>query len=594
MKYRCLLIAIFLIITCSYSFPAKTLNTGVVNFYCSSDSPLGKGFTETFIEKLSSIEGINSPEREKILLELDELGIDINKPLDLSLKKQTGKAFSFDYIISGTIDRKDSKIKVKYELFDVKNGKVTAEEDFTGNPSEDELKNLFDIQSKIIISVANHLNLSLPEDSKLHVNTPANLSSFKNFCTGLELYEENRPDEAWNYFLKSIQEDSNFIEIYKYLSFTAEKLRKTEELAGIYENLLKKHPDNPLLMNYLGNIYAKKDMTKGEELYKRALQINPESGKSCENLGTIYGFNKKYKEAIEYFEKALKYSDRKASIYYKTGLCYMNLNDETGAKNYFTRAIEIEPENNDFSAGINYIYRIKLNITCYEKKIPGSITGDIYINSQPFFNIEDSKSRSSPLEKARTVAARLRYIIARGIKPADIKVETINNKIVIITSEGELIMAVTEDMSKREGSDIKKLADYYCENLKLFLAFPENFMGIKSMLSEEAPYINMGDQYYNQNKFDKAAEQYRQAININPSCATAYYNLGMISLLNRDYENSVTWFYNAIKYDCASVKAYIGLGKAYRAQGNNEEAKKAFIKARDLDPDNPEVKNLLK
>jgi len=497
-----------------------------------------------------------------------------------------GKAFNFNYIVFGNINKQNDKITAEYKIFNGKNGKIILAEQFTDIYS---MKNIFYIQSKIVSKFSTQLGLSVHNED-LNLFPTDSIDSFEAFSNGLNLYQENNMEDGYNYFLKSIQSDGEFLNVYKYLNLIGEKLSKTDNLKKYYENKLISEPENPFLMNYLGNIYFKTDKDKAQKLYKKAIELSQTYGSPYENLGTVYAVNKDYLTAIEEFEKALEYSDRKAQIYYKLGLCYIKVNDEINGKKYFSKALEIEPKNPEFTVARKYLYGLKVDIDYYEVKIPGEEIGEIYINSEPVFKIE---SDVFSFERAKAITGRIYYIISKKIKPSEIKVCKINNQYAVVDKNEELIISVTGDMVWREGVNPKELVSYYYEILQMILVFPENFRGIKKNLTEVAPYMNLGNEYYSQNNLDKAEEQYREAIKINPSCGPAHYSLGVISLEEKDYQNAITYFYNAIKNDCSNVKAYIGLGKAYRAQGNSEEAEKSFSKALELDPGNSEVEALL-
>lgn len=58
---------------------------------------------------------------------------------------------------------------------------------------------------------------------------------------------------------------------------------------------------------YHGNILLKlKRYREAHDKYLEALKINPNHGKACNNLATLYFMVKKYREALDYLEKAEK------------------------------------------------------------------------------------------------------------------------------------------------------------------------------------------------------------------------------------------------------------------------------------------------
>ncbi|MDP8261439.1 MAG: tetratricopeptide repeat protein [Candidatus Kappaea frigidicola] len=59
--------------------------------------------------------------------------------------------------------------------------------------------------------------------------------------------------------------------------------------------------------NLLGNIYLQQNNEKkAEEIYKKALELEPNNADLCYSIGRLYYYQNRYKEAIEYFDRALK------------------------------------------------------------------------------------------------------------------------------------------------------------------------------------------------------------------------------------------------------------------------------------------------
>lgn len=59
-------------------------------------------------------------------------------------------------------------------------------------------------------------------------------------------------------------------------------------------------------------------------------------------VGRFYLLNKRYKEAIEIFKKALKIKEE-SSIYYQLGIAYEGLNEIDKAKEMYRKSLELNP-----------------------------------------------------------------------------------------------------------------------------------------------------------------------------------------------------------------------------------------------------------
>jgi len=585
----------------------QNINVAVVNFYGDgSKAFIGAGFSETLSEKLTKLDNVNVMQRESLRPVMNEMGLNINQKFDAGKGQTLGKTVGVDYLVSGTLKEKNNMVKVTYQLFKVKNGTVVAEETLNGN-----MDHLFDLQGQLAIKIANYFKTPVSDDvkTKLYFMPTQSMASFEKFSSGLRLYEQNRIDEAYGFFLNSIKGDTAFLDAHRYFEYTARKTGKLDDFIKNYESMLSSDPDNPVLMNYLGNAYLDKgNIGKAEELYRKAITIAPTFGNPHNNLATIYVFGKKFKEAIDEFEKGLLYSDRKAPVFYNIGLSYINMGDKDKAKEYFTKALEIDPKNPDFVVARYYIYGVKVVVTSREKKVPGGTFGEVILNSEPVFEIQDSTGGFSPVERAKIVAGRLQNMIADGLKPYEIEAGKVNREVVLKSSSGQVIMTITKKASEREGTTPEKLAKVKLEVLKRILTsstavsyssggFVLQGTGdkVKDMegASKEATYLHKGDAYYSEGKLDKALEAYNKALEINSSYAPAYFCLGIVAFDNKDYEKATANFNSAIKSDAKYIEAFIWLGKTYDAQGKETEAKDAFSKALKLDPNNSEAKEYM-
>jgi len=284
------------------------------------------------------------------------------------------------------------------------------------------------------------------------------------------------------------------------------------------------------------------------------------------------------------------------------------MGDKNKAKEYFIKALEIDRKNPDFIAARYYLYGAKILVTSREKQVPGEVFGEILLNSEPVFEIQTSVGGFSPSTRAAIIAGRLENMISAGLKPVEIEVGKMKNETVLQTAGGQLIMTVTKKVAEREGTTPEKLAKAKVETLKKILTSAtsvsyseggfvlqgqsEKIKDLKG-ISTEATYLHRGDAFYSEGKTDKAAEEYKKALEVNESFSPAYFCMGIIYFEQKDYKNAISNFSNAIKYNDKHIDACIWLGKSYKEAGNVKEAKESFTKALKLDPGNKEVKGYL-
>jgi tetratricopeptide (TPR) repeat protein len=117
----------------------------------------------------------------------------------------------------------------------------------------------------------------------------------------------------------------------------------------------------------------------------------------------------------------------------------------------------------------------------------------------------------------------------------------------------------------------------------LAVEYYKNAIRIKPA-SGEALY-SLGKYYQDSNQFDKALETYNDLLHAETSNINAYYNMGVIHLVNlKKYDLATNYFTTAIKINPKYVQAYYGRGLSQQAAGNIKQAVSDFQACIDIDP----------
>jgi tetratricopeptide (TPR) repeat protein len=104
--------------------------------------------------------------------------------------------------------------------------------------------------------------------------------------------------------------------------------------------------------------------------------------------------------------------------------------------------------------------------------------------------------------------------------------------------------------------------------------------------NRQAAYANLGAVYHRQNKLDLAASQYEKALALNPNDGEVTYNLAALYIqkatqrgdqIDADLLNqAINQLNRALELSPDSAEPYFGLGVAYTALNQREEAIQAF------------------
>jgi tetratricopeptide (TPR) repeat protein len=93
--------------------------------------------------------------------------------------------------------------------------------------------------------------------------------------------------------------------------------------------------------------------------------------------------------------------------------------------------------------------------------------------------------------------------------------------------------------------------------------------------------LEAGIQLIESNNFQGALEILEDLTQQQKS-AEVYYNIGYIKTARKEFEGAIAAFQKATRLDRLFAKAYDGMGKAYKAMGDKEEAQKCFHRAADI------------
>ena len=77
---------------------------------------------------------------------------------------------------------------------------------------------------------------------------------------------------------------------------------------------------------------------------KSPLDANPDGFKENLDMGNFLFDNKRFEEALNHYNKALKIEPQNCDVMVDVGVCYFNMNNIDEAKRYFTNALKINSE----------------------------------------------------------------------------------------------------------------------------------------------------------------------------------------------------------------------------------------------------------
>jgi Tfp pilus assembly protein PilF len=107
-------------------------------------------------------------------------------------------------------------------------------------------------------------------------------------------------------------------------------------------------------------------------------------------------------------------------------------------------------------------------------------------------------------------------------------------------------------------------------------------------------YHNIGNTYLYMKKYDEAVPFFEKALSINPNLWQSYQDLAIVVLANKEYPQAISYFKKAIAISPREAVLWTNMAVVYLELGEKENARLAIERAFQIDPTNPEARNLQK
>ncbi len=102
---------------------------------------------------------------------------------------------------------------------------------------------------------------------------------------------------------------------------------------------------SPVITNKIGiSFHQLLQLGLAKKNYELAIKMDPKYSDAINNLGTIYYAQTKYKRAIGYYKRALRYTTPSASIYSNLGAAYFGRKDFARASYCYEQALKLDPD----------------------------------------------------------------------------------------------------------------------------------------------------------------------------------------------------------------------------------------------------------
>jgi tetratricopeptide (TPR) repeat protein len=166
---------------------------------------------------------------------------------------------------------------------------------------------------------------------------------------GSTLSEAGRNEDALKPLEKALNLDQDNMTTVSSIAAVYDKLKMWNKSDSLYQESLKKHPDNALLLNNYSYSLAQRgiQLELALDLVTRALESEPNNGAYLDTKGWVYFKMGQYDLALEHIKKALDSREESAEVLEHLGEVYFKLGQTEQAKYYWEKAFEKDPANSE-------------------------------------------------------------------------------------------------------------------------------------------------------------------------------------------------------------------------------------------------------
>jgi adenylate cyclase len=302
---------------------AKLPSIAVLPFRAPNENPeeayFSEGMVDDIIFTLASVRGLLVISRTSALVYRDG-------PTDL---QKIGQELGVSYVLSGSVRRADSRLRISAELSHVETGSVIWTDRYDGD-----LANLFDLQehiaTRIVWSIAPHVRET--ELKLVMRKRPENMNAYDLLMRAIDLLYRMTPldfVQAGKLLRHAIAADDTYATAYAYAAlwqvhninqgWTTNQEADSNEAARLAAAAVDRDPGDGFALAILGHTKAVlfRDYDSSFGFFERALEVAPGNAMAWTLSSGVYSYTRQTKSAIERAERGMRLSPvDKQSFFY--------------------------------------------------------------------------------------------------------------------------------------------------------------------------------------------------------------------------------------------------------------------------------------
>lgn len=315
------------------------------------DEWIGGGIAETVTADLKNIEGIAVIGRERIYEVLRRWNIKLEDEIDTTRATSLGREIGARWIVTGGYQRIGDLLRITARFVEVESGEVIKTVKIDG-----QMKDIFDLQDKIVYQLSRDLDLSLRSGERegIEEKETENVEAYEAFVKGdLAMFGGSQAsmDESIKQFERAIELDPKYAHAYAGLGYAkylkGQFLNQPELFEKGIEYLQKSIELKPMLADgYSGLGMAFVALGRTDDAIgalRRALSFAPQDPQVHAALGRALMIGKgMFREAAIEYENALRLNPEAGWAAQQLALCCTYLGDYERGEDAARQAIHAQ------------------------------------------------------------------------------------------------------------------------------------------------------------------------------------------------------------------------------------------------------------
>lgn len=303
----------------------------------------------------------------------------------------------------------------------------------------------------------------------------------------------------------------------------------------------------------------------------------------------IYHKDKDYEKALKYYQRAAKFLPKHAKNYFKIGMCYYKLKDFFSANEAFEKALELNPQNeqwakqfsNSKGASISIFLRHKLywkeiiDTQAIIEKKGGNF--DLYLTLANALKIMNRYEEAAKAYEKTIKLCKENENLSKLYYEMGFCYESFNAK-----DLAELAYKKAIDFELKEDKKAEALrygiGVFHEEKNRFELANKAYLAKAQNSNEDEGLFYRIAKTFDTLYEWQNAEFYYEKALELNYQIAQIHFNLALVCERQEKYQKAINSYKEALKRsNDFKMQWYYRLGVCLNKNGQTQEAIKSFL-----------------